>query len=253
MNTKDVYAGMAPTTYVRQLGSPRRAPIVARVRKKKRGKRRNEVELVRTAKINEALAYLESKYDPELAEVWDIYRTSIKDQRDASGDEACALCHAEIKHVYDVIDDDGYDLIVCLGCKAAESGYEAKWPKKTPSSTYPGLERVPGEQNWVDQVHGLPSLVERVAKHLHYEKGYTISHAIATAVNWNKKMCSTGTAFGGKVKVGARAQAAACRAAAEWEKKKGQAHATPNKKSLPEPDALLDSHPLVQMARGDWP
>lgn len=248
MSTKDVYAGMAPATYVRQLGSVRQAPIVRR--RKRRSVRK--AGLVRTHKINEAFAYLESKHDAELTEVWDIYRTSIKDERDASGDEACALCHAEIKHVYDVIDDGGYDLIVCLNCKAAEGGSETKWPKKTPSSTYPGLERVPGEQNWVDQVHGLPSLVERVAKHLHYEKGYTISHAIATAVNWNKKMCSTGTAFGGKVKVGARAQAAACRAAAEWEKKKGQAHATPNKKSLPESDALLDSHPLVQMARGDF-
>jgi hypothetical protein len=215
------------------------------------------VELVRTAKINEAFAYLEAKYDPALAEVWDIYRTSIKDERSAEGDEACALCHVGIKHVYDVIDDDGYDLIVCLNCKAeAEGGSETKWPKKIPSSTYPGLERVPGEQNWVDQVRGLPSLVERVAKHLHYEKGYTISHAIATAVNWNKKMCSTGTAFGGKVKVGARAKAAACRAVAQWEAKKGAAHAKPNKKSLrdslPEPEWVLDSHPLVQLARGDF-
>jgi hypothetical protein len=208
MPSKDVYAGMAPATYTRQLGAGRRSTMVPR---NKRRKKIRKVSFVRTQKINEAFEYLESKYDPELAEVWDIYRSSIKDQ-------------------------------------GAGRGYEAKWKKGPPSSVYPGLERVPGEQNWVDQVQGLPSLVERVAKHLHYEKGYTISRAIATAVNWNKKMCSTGTAFGGKVKVGARAKAAACRAVAQWERKKGQARATPNKKSLPEPEWVLESHPLVKMA-----
>lgn len=207
--TKDVYAGMAPATYVRHLGTPRRAPMVARNKRRKKVRR---VSFVRTAKINEAFAYLESKYDPELCETWAIYRASIKEER-------------------------------------AEQGYEAKWKKGPPSSSYPGLERVPGEQNWVDQVQGLPNLIERVAKHLHYEKGYTISRSIATAVNWTKKMCSTGTAFGGKVKVGARAKAAACRAVAQWEAKKGQARATPNKKSLPESEALMASHPLVEMAR----
>ena len=91
------------------------------------------------------------------------------------------------------------------------------------SKAYPSLERKPGKQNWVDKVGGLPSLIERVAKHLHYEKGRSISTAIATAVNWAKKMCATGTAFGGKTKVGAKAQAAACKAVAEWEAKKAKA------------------------------
>ena len=42
------------------------------------------------------------------------------------------------------------------------------------SKAYPGLERSP-KKNWVEQVGGLPSYIERVAKHLHYEKGYPIS------------------------------------------------------------------------------
>lgn len=92
------------------------------------------------------------------------------------------------------------------------------------SSAYPGLDRSP-KKNWVDKAGGLPKLIERVAKHLHYEQGNAIDRAIATAVNWAKKMCSTGRAFGGKVKVGERAQAAACAAVGEWEKKKASAKA----------------------------
>ena len=59
-------------------------------------------------------------------------------------------------------------------------------------------------------------------KHLHYEKGRSISVAIATAINHAKKMCASGTAFGGKVKVSAKAQSVACKAVAEWEAKKAR-------------------------------
>jgi hypothetical protein len=86
-----------------------------------------------------------------------------------------------------------------------------------------------GGDNWVTRSGGLPLLIRRVANHL-LEQGKTESTAIATAVNWAKKMCATGTAFGGKVKVGAKAQAAACKAVAEWEKKKAASHA---KKAMP--------------------
>lgn len=78
--------------------------------------------------------------------------------------------------------------------------------------------------NWVTEVGGLPMLIRRVAHHL-IDKGRSESTAIATAVNWAKKMCSTGRAFGGKVKVSAKAQSAACSAVAEWERKKAEAHA----------------------------
>jgi hypothetical protein len=60
------------------------------------------------------------------------------------------------------------------------------------SKVYPSLERKPGgPDNWVEAVGGLPPYIERIAKHLHYERGFTISHAIATAKNtverWARK------------------------------------------------------------------
>lgn len=93
----------------------------------------------------------------------------------------------------------------------------------TESRSLPDLPNKPGKTNWVEKAGGLPSYIERVAKHLHSEKGYTVSRAIATAVNHAKKMCGSGTAFGGKVKVSAKARAVACKAVAAWEAKKGKA------------------------------
>ena len=103
----------------------------------------------------------------------------------------------------------------------------------------PSLDRVPGESNWVDQAGGLPDLIDRAARHLHYERGRSISAAIATAVNWAKKMCSTGTAFGGKVKVSSGAQSRACEAVAEWEAKKKAAGMKKAKGHNPETEAAV--------------
>lgn len=103
----------------------------------------------------------------------------------------------------------------------------------------PSLDRKPGTSNWVDQVGGLPDLIDRAARHLHYEKGRSISAAIATAVNWAKKMCSTGTAFGGKVSVSAGAQARACKAVAEWEAKKKAARVKKAKGHGPETELVV--------------
>lgn len=76
------------------------------------------------------------------------------------------------------------------------------------SRVYPSLERkAGGPDNWVEKAGGLPDFIERIAKHLHYEKGMTISHAIATAVSQCKKNCAKGNAK-------------ACAAIAQWEKKK---------------------------------
>lgn len=86
------------------------------------------------------------------------------------------------------------------------------------SSVYPTLERVPGKQNWVDKAGGLPSYIERIAKHLHYEKGMDISRAIATAVSTVKRWA----AGGGNVSAATRALAA--KAVAEWEAKKAGSH-----------------------------
>jgi BRCA1 C Terminus (BRCT) domain len=84
------------------------------------------------------------------------------------------------------------------------------------SRVYPSLERSPKE-NWVEKAGGLPSYIERIAKHLHYEKGMTISHAIATAVNTVKKWCA-----GTKGKTTAATKAKACAAVAQWEAKKAR-------------------------------
>jgi hypothetical protein len=94
------------------------------------------------------------------------------------------------------------------------------------SSVYPGLDRSPKE-NWVDKAGGLPSYIERIAKHLHYEKGMDISRAIATAVNVVKKMCASGDLnFPGKQQANAGSQAEACAAVASWERKKAGIRAT---------------------------
>lgn len=93
-------------------------------------------------------------------------------------------------------------------------------------ATYPkgNLERVPGKQNWVDRAGGLPRYIERIASHIHYEKGKSIGHAIAIAVNAVKRMCATGDLnWKGKQSVNAGSRAAACAAVADWERKKAQA------------------------------
>lgn len=88
--------------------------------------------------------------------------------------------------------------------------------EKVKSSVYPSLERKPGKQNWVDRAGGLPSYIERIAKHLHYEKGMSIGQAIASAVNTVKRWARGG---GG---VSAETQAKAQKALAEWERKKAK-------------------------------
>ncbi len=90
------------------------------------------------------------------------------------------------------------------------------------SRVYPGLDRSPKE-NWVDRAGGLPTYIERIAKHLHYEQGYSISRAIAVAVNAVKRMCASGDVnFPGKQSVNAGSRAQACKAVAEWEAKKAK-------------------------------
>ena len=85
------------------------------------------------------------------------------------------------------------------------------------SSAYPGLDRSP-KQNWVDRAGGLPTYIERIAKHLHYEKGMEMGRAIATAVNVVKKMCATGDLnWPGLQQVRPSSRAQACKAVAEWE------------------------------------
>lgn len=97
------------------------------------------------------------------------------------------------------------------------------------STVYPDLERKPGgPDNWIEQVGGLPDYIERIAKHLHYERGYTISRAIATAVNTVKRWATGGAvAVGRPERVTPATAAKAAKALAEWEAKKARARALP--------------------------
>lgn len=93
------------------------------------------------------------------------------------------------------------------------------------SATYPDLERKPGgPDNWVEAAGGLPKYIERIAKRLHYEKGMTISHAIATAVNTVKRWARMGKVakYGdpNHKNVTAKTAALAVKALAEWEAKR---------------------------------
>lgn len=93
------------------------------------------------------------------------------------------------------------------------------------SSAYPGLERkAGGPDNWVEKAGGLPSYIERIAKHLHYEKKMDISRAIAVAVNVVKKACASGQA-NASGQWNPKSRAEACKAVAEWERKKGSSKA----------------------------
>jgi len=91
------------------------------------------------------------------------------------------------------------------------------------SRVYPGLERKPGgPDNWVEAAGGLPSYIERIAKHLHYEQGFTISHAIASAVNTVKRWARGGTvtAYGTTKRITPKTQALAAKAVTEWNAKR---------------------------------
>jgi hypothetical protein len=88
-----------------------------------------------------------------------------------------------------------------------------------------GRLNVSPKQNWVDKVGGLPDYIDRIAVHL-VEKGMDRSRAIATAVNVAKKMCATGDInFPGLQHVNPGSRAEACKAVADWERKKAQAKA----------------------------
>lgn len=97
------------------------------------------------------------------------------------------------------------------------------------SKVHPSLERAPGKSdNWLEKAGGLPPYIERIAKHLHSDKGMTISHAIATAVNTVKRWCQGGTVSktSGPEKsegVTPQTKAKACAAVAQWNAKKAKA------------------------------
>lgn len=90
------------------------------------------------------------------------------------------------------------------------------------------LERKPGgPDNWIEREGGLPRYIERIAIHLVNERGFTVSHAIATAVNAAKTWCRTGDVkqWAGFQNINAGSRAQACAAVARWEAMKASARA----------------------------
>lgn len=118
------------------------------------------------------------------------------------------------------------------------------------SRAYPGLERKPGgPDNWVERAGGLPNYIERIAKHLHYERGYTISRAIASAVNTVKRWAKGGTvtAYGTTKRITAKTQALAAAAVDEWElKRRAGKFSSVN---LSSPDG--EYHIMIELAEPD--
>ena len=87
------------------------------------------------------------------------------------------------------------------------------------------LEKVPGKQNWVDRVGGFPpgNWIYRCAIHLH-AKGFTVGHALATAINAAKKACATGDLnWPGWQGINMKSRAECCAAVAQWEAMKARA------------------------------
>jgi len=78
------------------------------------------------------------------------------------------------------------------------------------------LNRSP-KKNWVENAGGLPNYTCHVARALHEKRGFSISHAIATAVSQNKKRIATGKTSGTKAR--------AAGATAEWEAKRAKSKA----------------------------
>jgi hypothetical protein len=149
----------------------------------------------------------------------------------------CAKCGATATKKVIWADGRAYQPACAVHVKAVQKMLTAKNGKMTElagvqdlsdldlvdSHVYPGLERKPGgPDNWVEAAGGLPDYIERIAKHLHYEKGMTISRAIAVAVNTVKRWAAGGTVteHGTTKRITPKTQALAAKALASWEAKK---------------------------------
>lgn len=68
---------------------------------------------------------------------------------------------------------------------------ETKWDDHS-SSTHRDVPNKPDKTNWIEKRGGLPRYIERVAKHIHADSGYSWSAAIASAVNVTKRRAAQG-------------------------------------------------------------
>jgi hypothetical protein len=81
--------------------------------------------------------------------------------------------------------------------------------------------------NWVEEQGGLPRFIERIACHLHFEKGKDVGMSIAIAKNAAQRMCDSGDLnFPGMQQVNAGSRAEACAAVAEWNRMRAAARAS---------------------------
>lgn len=94
------------------------------------------------------------------------------------------------------------------------------------SRTHRDIPNKPNKTNWVEEAGHLPKYIERIAKHLKADEGYTTSRAIATAVNTVKRWARGGKVVeGGSHNVNADTQAKAAKALASWTRKKNMSEA----------------------------
>lgn len=95
------------------------------------------------------------------------------------------------------------------------------------------LEKVPGKQNWIDHLPpGLKSrwhrsIVYRAAVHMHYQRGMSPGHAIASALNWARHIVRTGDVkqWPGPQQVNPKSVAECVSALATWQAMRASAAA----------------------------
>lgn len=92
------------------------------------------------------------------------------------------------------------------------------------------LERKPGVQNWIERLSPSTrrrwnsSIIYRSAVHMVNEEGMAVGHAVASAINWAKHICSTGDVkqWKGPQAVRPKSRAECCAAVALWEQMKAE-------------------------------
>jgi hypothetical protein len=88
--------------------------------------------------------------------------------------------------------------------------YGSVFAEATAAKDATDVPNKPGKTNWVQKLGGLPKAIADMAGDLITERGMSVSHAIATAVNRAKELCAKGN---GKY----------CAAVSQWEKMKARA------------------------------
>ena len=193
----------------------------------------HRVALIADQELRMALNNAQRVVWKQMQDINDLSRYAVRVTRIHKDERLCAICRAENGkrrslqrdltdgppfhprcRCWEELVDEG---VVKTDPEAMSDTAEMDEIGKVSSRVYPGLERKKGgPDNWVERAGGLPSYIERIAKHLHYEKGMSIGRAIATAVS----QCRRWAAGGENVEADTRAKAA--KAIAQWEAKKAK-------------------------------